>query len=76
MTRSVEASSYLRCAWFGEGRGQCLLPMGHGQIHQCEQDERLARERAARSVGSGVASVCTEHAYGTAQRLSFQIKVF
>lgn len=34
-----------RCGWFGEGRGQCLLPDGHQQIeHSCEHDGRLLAE--------------------------------
>lgn len=33
-----------RCAWFGEGRGQCMLQANHAEPHRCEQDDRLVRE--------------------------------
>lgn len=47
-------TSNQRCAWFGEGRGQCLLREGHPVPHHCEQDEK--------GVSSGMRSKLMEYA--------------
>jgi len=50
--RGAGGNASRRCGWFGEGRGQCLLPEGHrAKEHTCEEDGRLlrsAREKGAR----------------------------
>jgi hypothetical protein len=43
--RHAQQPAAVRCGWFGEGRGQCLLPEGHvlkptSRHHVCEQDGR------------------------------------
>lgn len=66
----MENSKLLRSRECTKGEDRSLPARGDSEAHTA-----VPRSNPA-CAGAGVATTCIEHAYGSAFRLSFQIKVF